>query len=145
MFGSPNRIQPALPSGAYTTYGFVMPKQTHQRKISCKEFDCQAYKYGWMKLVDLDTDLGRKQAQYIRDHSGKHYSVSATGNIVTFTFAAEQECFDQHYVNLEKNPIFTKRLGDWRSSNCAEVIEGERWLEDFRENQINLKEELENQ
>ncbi len=131
----PFRVPPALPSNAYTSYGFVMPRDTHQVKISCERADCAARRNGWKTTVDVNTGLGAQQANYIRLHSGRRFTVTEDGSLVTFTFLVDQDCFADHYMNLEREPVFTKKRGDWRSGERPRVIGGTQWLDEFAANQ----------
>lgn len=142
------RIEPNMPASSYKTYQILQPIQTHFRDASCQEVDCEAYANGWTTTIDTGTDLGKKQANYIWLHSGRHFAFVQNGTKVTFTFAAGQKCFRQHKVSLERDQIYVVRDGDWRGnprgtaprrhSNAAD------WLDDFADHQARLSKEIEN-
>lgn len=134
------RINPALPVQSYKTYGIKAPIATHHRKATCREVNCSAYANGWRTVIDVSTDLGSKQANYIRLHSGRSFTWSQTESVVEFTFPAGQNCFAEHTVPLEREPIFLTRGGDWRAQTSeANVMRGEDWLDDCMNNQDKLK------
>lgn len=142
------RIEPSMPASAYKTYQILQPAQTHFRDATCQEVDCEAYAKGWVTTIDVATELGAKQANYIHLHSRRHFSYVQTGTIVSFTFPAGQKCFRQHKVSLERDQIYVVRDGDWRGnprgtaprrhSNAAD------WLDDFANHQDKIAREIEN-
>jgi hypothetical protein len=135
----PFRIEPNQPASAYDTYGIVMPKETHTRVASCHEVDCEAYARGWMTKVDVGTEIGVKRARYIIDHSGRTWTAEQAGGLVTFTFPPGQECFAEHRVALERDPLYTIKRGDWRTYGSGSPVSTEEWLNRFGENQATLK------
>ena len=88
-------------------YKASRPLPTHWRKATCQEVDCEQYLLGWQTIVDITTDLGKKQYNYIVNSSGRKGSGNQKGNLVTFTFTPEQNCFKEHKLPLERNPILT--------------------------------------
>lgn len=77
----PNRIQPALPVGTMKTYQILAPMATHRRKATCAEFGCDAYRLGWVSKIDESTELGKAQAYYIRNQSGRSYTETRGAHI----------------------------------------------------------------
>ena len=67
-------------------YKASRPLPTHWRKATCQEVDCEQYLLGWQTIVDITTDLGKKQYNYIVNSSGRKGSGNQKGNLVTFTF-----------------------------------------------------------
>ena len=88
-------------------YKASRPLPTHWRKATCQEIGCEQYLLGWQTIVDITTDLGKKQYNYIVNNSGRKGSGNQKGNLVTFTFSPEQNCFKEHKLPLERNPILT--------------------------------------
>src|SRR6478752_3117149 len=78
------------PPQALQTFEIAEPLPTHWRPATCAEVECQAHMAGWRTTIDLTTDLGVKQARYIRDHAGRHFTheFSGDGGMITFTFPA---------------------------------------------------------
>lgn len=142
----PFRITPKLPPEALKTYGIMAPKETHFRRASCKEVDCPRYANGWKTIVDLSTDLGVKQARYIREHSGRKYTVTKEGELATFVFGPEQQCFTPHSVPLEREPLYVVRGGDWRGNprGTPTVRRGAAdWVDDFANHQDQISRKIE--
>lgn len=133
------RIQPALPVGAMQTYGLVNPRQTHTKPATCQQVECAAYAGGWVTTVDVATDLGAQQANYIRNRSGRSFTWSQAGSMVSFEFPAGQACFASHSVSLERPPVAFKRGGDWRGfASQPRVMRPDDWVDDFATHQQNL-------
>lgn len=130
-----NRIQPALPVGAYKTFEVSMPVDTHWRTVSCAETECGAHRDGWWTLVDESTPLGRRQARYIRGESGRSFTESRDPSGGTrFIFGPGQTCFDTHKAPLDRPAIHSVRGGDWRGLVGERVVydRGDQWQDDFR-------------
>ena len=142
----PFRIEPAGPAAAYKTYSVRSPVSTHFRPATCAEVECPAYAYGWKTAVDVSTDLGAQQANYIRMHSGRSFTVAQDGNLVTFTFPFGQNCFAEHRMRLDREAFYRVRNGDWRGNPLGgqtEHVNAEDWIDDFANHQIKLAERAE--
>ena len=140
------RLPPQGPPGAYKTYQVLQPRSTHTRPATCQEVSCPNYAHGWRTIVDVSTELGRRQANYIRLHSGRSFTYTEAGTMVTFMFAMGQKCFAEHRVSLERNPIYRIKGGDWRGNPLGirpVNLRGDSWVDDFGENQIKVKERVE--
>ena len=138
---SPFRIEPALPAQAYQTYAVLAPLSTHWRVASCAEVDCSAHANGWSTTVDEATELGQRQAYYIRYRAGRSFTEhrGETG-LTVFDFPAGQSCFatDGHRISLERDEIFIRRGGDWRWAEPGSTYRHTRpelWVEDFADHQ----------
>ena len=140
-----NRIQPAMPAQAYDTYMISAPLSTHFRAATCKEVDCLDYINGWKSIIDESTDLGQKQAAYIRHHSGRRFVEDRElEGLTTFVFFAEQECFRGHQVRVGRPEIYLKARGDWRGFvTPVRRLGVDDWVDDFQEHQDKLVRELE--
>jgi hypothetical protein len=90
------------------SYRIVNPEDTHFRRISCEEADCEHQEFGWQSLIDESTELGQRQAHYIRTQSGRKFTEDRNpgGTITVFSFEAGQRCFMEHKTNVGKNPLF---------------------------------------
>jgi hypothetical protein len=138
------RIAPNLPAESYRTFQVASPLATHWRDGTCEEADCAAYLRGWATAVDEATDLGARQAHYIRNVARRGYTEDRTGGTVTtFTFAAGQRCFaSPHKVPLERPELYVVRGGDWRGNpRGTEPVRHsgpDPWLDDFQTNQDRL-------
>ena len=123
---------------AFKTYVVGRPTATHFRPATCAEVDCERRARGWRTAVDLSTELGRKQARYIKNHSGRTFTHTQAGTIVALTFPPGQDCFEQHRVPLEREPLFVVRQGDRRGNprGIAPIkLTPVAWRDDFGEHQ----------
>lgn len=133
----------AGPPSAYKTYEVSRPRSTHFRKATCQEVDCPNWQRGWRTSCDVATPLGRTQANYIRLHSGRSWTVVAAGDLVTFTFAPGQECFSQHTRPLDREPFFRIASGDWRQRDSGIAVRAQDWIDDLGDNQLQVKARVE--
>lgn len=141
MQPQPNRFAPRLPVTAVKSYELRSPLATHWRDATCAEVDCPAHAHGWVTTVDVATELGRQQANYIRLHSGRHFTAEETGTLVAFTFPAGQTCFAQHKVPLGRPEFYRVVGGDWRGNPRGEVrnhANAADWQDDFANHQDKL-------
>jgi hypothetical protein len=138
-----NRITPNLPAAAYRTFQIVSPLSTHWRKATCEEADCPNFLHGWQSLIDETSELGQKQAYYIRKLSGRKFTEDRDWQppLTLFTFEAGQSCFssDQHKVPLERPEHYLVKGGDWRGNPLGTATRKhtspDHWIEEFQENQ----------
>lgn len=151
-------IEPNGPTQAYDTYGLVSPRSTHTRAARCEEhvgpcnqtdeggnrtcdeWHCGAWAHGWRTLCDVGTEIGQQRARYIIDESERHWTAMQFGGMVTFTFPPGQQCFTEHRIALDREPLFTLKRGDYRTYARPRVVAGDEWLDRFAMNQIKLKE-----
>lgn len=135
-----NRLPPALPAQHMKTYGLIAPQSTHFRDATCEEVNCPNLIHGWQTFVDEATDLGQRQAYAIRSLLRMNYTEApgVAGGTV-FTFPPGQQCFEQHRVPLEREPLYVVRDGDWRGNPRGTPVrqhdKPEHWVEDFGEHQ----------
>lgn len=142
-FGNlPPDMQPfARVSPAYVkTYAISSPISTHYRTGTCDEAGCLAHRHGWQTNVDETTELGQKQAHYIRRLSGRrHTERRSEVGITVFEFEAGQRCFTTHKVSLERPEFYIVREGDWRGNprgTSPRVHSGpDPWVDDFATHQ----------
>lgn len=134
-------IMPKMGASAYKTYALMRPRATHTRVALCAEVDCRAMANGWKTIVDVSTELGRRQANYIRLHSGRSFTATEDGTLVTFVFAAGQKCFAEHRVLLEREPLFRIKDGDFRGNPRGTPVlklSPIAWRDNFGEHQEKL-------
>ena len=142
-----NRITPNLPSKAYQTFQVKAPKGGYT-KATCEEVECEQYARGWRIQVDLNTDLGQKQAHYIKHLSGRSYRVAdQRDGLVTLEFRPGQPCFQEHKVRNDLPETFLVRGGDHRGNPLGIKprvhTRAEYWVEEFAEHQDKLKTQIE--
>lgn len=135
-----NRPDPVLPVQAMKTYAIHAPLSTHWRTISCQEAGCLAQHNGFATKVDEATELGQRQAGFIRYRSGKPYRETREGGITVFTFPPGVECFVQHKTRRARPSLFVVRRGDWRGHFGTQTIHTspDAWKDDFASHQDRL-------
>lgn len=133
-----NRITPRLPAGSYQTFHVDSPRDTTV-VTACKDAGCLAWRYGWETKIDESIDLGKTQADYIRQKSGRTFREQKSGGLTVFRFDSGQRCFAEHRTRPE---IFRVTGGDWRGNprGLREVTHKRPidWVENFGEHQQKL-------
>lgn len=138
-----NRITPALPVQAYTTFGISSPLATHWKPATCAQVDCEAHLHGWATTVMPGSDdeaLLLKAADGMIDgHRRRFTRETQPDGFIRYVFGPEQACFraGQHRVPLERPEIYTRRGGDWRAATTGtrRYDRADQWLDDFATNQ----------
>ncbi|WP_431895871.1 hypothetical protein [Micromonospora haikouensis] len=137
------RVAPKGLPAAYKTYQILAPASTHWRAATCAEVDCPAWLRGWSTTVDESTELGARQAHYIRRQSGRGFVEQRTpAGLTTFVFEAGQRCFaaDKHRVQVRPESYLI-RPGDWRDLGDPRRLGSARsWVDDFGEHQQRIAE-----
>lgn len=139
-----NRITPGLPVQAYQTFEIRSPLATHYRSATCEEAGCEAFLRGWTTVVDESTDLGQRQAHYIRhDRTRRHAEQKRPDGLTAFEFEPGQRCFaaDKHRVATGRPEVYLVRGGDWRgaTSPAFKHANAADWLDEFQTNQDRIK------
>lgn len=148
MFREPARIAPLMPAHAYRSFVIRSPRDVLVR-TACEQAGCKAWQYGWETIVDESTDLGQRQADYIRTQSGRTFTEHRSGALVSvsaswrpptepavtwltvFEFEPYQRCFEDHQTRPEQ---YLVRGGDWRGNPRREGRRHTRpgdWVEDM--------------
>jgi hypothetical protein len=129
-----NRVEPAAPASAYQTFRIISPPDRSVR-TACEDAGCLAWRNGWETKVDESTELGRAQAAYIRQRSGRTFrEMRTTEGLTVFRFEPGQRCFAEHRTRPE---IYAVRGGDWRQDRglIRRHTRAADWVEDFAEHQ----------
>lgn len=140
------RIQPQLPVTSVKTYQAVAASD-QTIVAACQSVGCEAYRRGWDTMVDLATDLGKRQAAYIRTRSGRTFTELPVGTLdgsdqaVIFRFEPGQRCFADHHT---RPAVYLVRGGDHRGNTglIREHVDPGDWVEDFAEHQDRLADRL---
>ena len=139
----PFRIPPALPAGAYKTYQIAAPLATHWNVVTCADAGCEHHETGWDSLIDEQTELGQRQAHYVRRESGRRFTEERQPDGLTrFKFEAGQKCFREHSARNMRPERFVERDGDWRGNPTRrrrEYGRPDEWVDSFQENQDRLR------
>lgn len=144
----PFRIESRLAPGLLKTYEIKAPKSTHFRPATCAEFGCEYMREGWQSVIDESTELGRAQAHYIRNKSGRRFTEdrNQAPGMTVFRFEAGQSCFGEHQLRLDKPELYVVRGGDWRGNptgNSRQHANADDWVDDFANHQDQLKQQIE--
>lgn len=134
-----NRATPRLAPEHMQTFAIDAPAQTHFRPATCAEVSCDKAERGWLMKLDLATDLGQRQARYIKHDSGRRYEiVDQRDGLVTLKFPGGQECFEQHRVRTGRPERYLVKGGDFRGNPRGQQArvhtKPEFWIEEFQEN-----------
>lgn len=119
-----------LPPHAMKTYEVDRPRETHARPATCAEVDCRARAQGWDTIADERTPGGRLVASQVRQVARpvgaplapsvaahmRRYTEALVDGVTHFVFAAGQECFATHTVELERPALYIVREGDFRGN-----------------------------
>lgn len=137
-----------LGAQAYQTFQILAPKDTHSVPATCEEVECEQYARGWMMKIDLGTELGQRQAHYIKHSSGRAYEVTnQQDGLVTLTFRSGQPCFREHRKAIERDPVYRVKGGDARGNPLRLPTrvhkKPEFWVEEFAENQQTIADAVE--
>lgn len=136
---APRSIQPAMGPENYQTYAIVGKR----RRARCDEVGCPRHELGWLTVVDEATELGQRRAVYIRRLAERRFRERREGGLTHFEFYPGQQCFEQHYVSLEVDPLFLRRGGDFRGDPRGEGTFQHKtyddWANDFGSHQEKLR------
>ena len=144
-----SRVTPRIGPENMKTYKIVAPQgPTHWRKASCEEVECPNQANGWQTLVDESTELGQRQAWYIRNQAKRKYTEERrAGGTTVFTFAADQQCFAEHTVRTGAPELYLVRGGDWRGDprggQARRHTRPADWVDDFATHQQKLADRIE--
>lgn len=140
------RLDPQVGPEHYKTYQIISPASTHTRVATCAEVECDQRAKGWLTRINVATDLGRRQARFIRERSGRRFLVTrepvAPDWVLELTFPPGQTCFAEHRVPLHREPLYRVRGGDYRGNpHNIPVVKrsAPEWVEDFGEHQQKIK------
>lgn len=136
------RITPNLPVDAYQTFQLAAPRD-RMVKTACEQVGCEAWRSGWESAFDESTELGRNQAAYVRNRSGRTFREQRTdAGLTVFRFEPGQRCFRDHHTRPE---FYSVRGGDWRQ-NLGLIRQHSRpadWVEHFAEHQDRIADQIE--
>jgi hypothetical protein len=147
------RLPSRGPVSAYKTYRIAAPLATHYRTgLTCAQYECDAYLLGWQSQIDEGTELGQRQAAFIRKRSGRKFTEHRTdAGLTVFSFEPGQEGFasssatepghGNHRKRLDRPEVYIERAGDHRGNptGMRQVhTRPEFWVESFAENQARL-------
>lgn len=122
-----------LPPSAFKTYS-VRRRRDVSIAAVCEQVNCPQWRHGWESTVDEATELGRRQAAYIRQQSRRTFREQRTASGLTvFRFEPGQRCFADHRTVPER---YTVRRGGTTGAAAARIhTRPADWVEDMNEHQ----------
>lgn len=145
-------IPPSLPPSAFKSYVVAAPLATHWSIVTCADYQCDAYLRGWDSVIDERTELGQRQAHYIRKVSGRRFTEQRDdAGLTVFTFEPGQQGFasrdpDQDHSRHKRRNMrperYIERDGDFRGNPTGRRYVHARpddWVESFQGHQERLK------
>jgi len=134
-----NRLEPTLGPQYFKTYAWKAPLESHWRRATCEEVNCEAMRNGFVMTIDLTTELGRKQFHYLtKVDKDRSHSLQRTGPFeVKLIYGPGNPCMKraEHRIQIGKPPILLVHEGDWRGNprRAAPYIHryADDWTEDF--------------
>jgi hypothetical protein len=125
-------FQVRAPAGAY-------------RLGTCEEAECEHYARGWKMQIDLQSELGQKQAYYIKHQSGRSFTHEVLpSGLVELVFKGGQPCFREHKIRNDVPDTFLVKGGDARGNPLKTPTRvhkrPEFWVEEFAQNQARIAE-----
>lgn len=136
-----NNIIPAAGPEHYKSYSMRSPIKTHWRQATCEEYECEAFLVGFITTVDLNTELGQRQYDYLIHDRERSYSMQRVSmTMVKFIYGPGNRCFSSgdHRVPVGRPPRLLVVGGDWRGNPRREVrvhTRVEDWVDDSRNHQ----------
>ncbi|MEE4546461.1 hypothetical protein V2S66_31415 [Streptomyces sp. V4-01] len=134
-------IEPAMGPESYKSYVLAQPLDTHWRKATCEEVNCDHFLNGWRVRVENLTP----EQLHAAKNSGRHYQEHRIADGETWLgFAAGQPCFraSEHRAPLARPPLYVVRDGDLRGNPRGTKARlhqrPDLWVEDFAEHQQTL-------
>jgi len=139
-----SRLQPVGPAWAYKTYRILSPP-SHRRPATCEQVDCVRWRKGWKTCLDVADPKHAEAATWIRNKSGRRFTVTEVGTAVTFSFPPGEDCFAGHTVPYKPH-LFLVHGGDWRGNPRGVPVlrhsGAQAWADDFGENQQLIKDRI---
>lgn len=85
----------------WQTYKILSPADI-EVVAACRDVGCEQWRDGWDTIIDERTELGARQAAYIRGESGRTFREMTTGaGWTVFRFESGQRCFREHHTRPE--------------------------------------------
>ena len=154
LTNDPFRLPSRAPVTVMKTYAIRAPLSTHYRTgLTCAQYECDAYLLGWQSQIDEGTELGQRQANFIRKLSGRKFTEVRTGaGLTVFSFEPGQEGFassnaqepghGNHRRRLDRPEVYIERAGDHRGNPTGMRrvhTRADDWVDSFSENQSRIQ------
>jgi len=139
------RVPPRMAPGAYRTFAFAAPLETHFRRATCAEVACPAYLHGWRLRVQ---GLEPADVHTAKNCGRKFVEQRVSPTETWLVFEAGQPCFQasRHRIRIQEVPeLFVVRGGDWRAriGDPYRHANADDWVDDFANHQDKIAREIE--
>ena len=113
-------------------YQVTWPKNTHFRRATCQEVDCDQFLKGW---VTIKIQIDSTEDCYIRnDKTRKSVGVRMEDNTMSYFFEAGQPCFRSHRATSKKPPLLTVNQPGRESARLIRAnMDFDEWTDRFNE------------
>lgn len=140
-----NQLGPRMPPGYYKNYRIASPVETHYRRATCQEINCEAYRDGWT----MHKEKLLPALLYAATHSGRKFKeVSVSAGQTYLVFEPGQTCFraPEHKISLERPEWYFVGRGLYTVFNtraAKQHTKPEFWIEDMSEHLETIRHAIE--
>lgn len=132
-----SQMAPLADPRAYRTFRAVAPISSHWNRVSCEQAQCPDYLRGFFIDVDVSTELGQAQFDYLhrKDKSRKGTMQKMSETIYRFTYPPGSRPFagnnHEHYQSNERPAYYLVHDGDWRGNPTGfkRFLTAEDWVD----------------
>lgn len=140
-----NRLGPRMPPQYYKNYRISTPLETHYRRATCQEIDCEAFRDGWTMHKEK---LTPQMLFAIKQSRRKYREINMAPGETYLVFEPGQVCFKapQHRVSLERPEFYFAGRGLYTIFNertATRHTKPEFWIEDMQEHLDTIRKAIE--
>jgi len=128
------------------TFKASAPVSSHWTRVPCGEGNCSDYRNGFFIDVDISTELGAAQHNYLankdKKRKGTMQKISAT--VYRFTYPPGSQPFagnnHEHYAPIDRPAYYLVHDGDWRGNPTGNkrFLDVDDWVDMFANHQDRL-------
>jgi hypothetical protein len=142
-----NRLVPQLGPERYKSYSMRMPLSTHFKPATCAEFECDAYRFGFVVTIDTSMELGERRYHYVTHDKTRRYSMQRVGpTLFKFIYGPGNDGMGlehgEHRMSLDRPAFLLVAEGDFRGNPRGTPVYVHRyqqdWVDDFATHQDRL-------
>jgi len=138
-----NRLAPNAGPENFKTFERRAPLSSHWRKATCEEVLCDDYVHGFVLTIDLSTDLGQRQYDYVKHDGSRSCSIHRSGmNMLSCVYRPGNAGFKpthDHRIPIGRPAIFLVAEGDFRGNPRGIPVRVHRtgvdWADEFATHQ----------
>ena len=129
---------PLLTPDRLVTYKISAPIRSHWRPATCAEYECKAFREGFMMLIDTGTELGKRQHYYLTHDTSRSCRVEEAGaGLYKFIYGPGNTCFNsaEHRIRIGRpsNYLVLKGSAQQPVGLIRRHTSPEDWAEDCAE------------